>query len=129
MTQINTIADHAPSAAPAVVAASASLLVGDARRRVLAVACGAAFGLAMAGAALAQDASPDTGSMAYPAPRSTGEFQRLAPTGVDTGNMAYPSFVRPGQTVPSSQDASPDTGSMAYPAPRGSGAIRPSTVR
>ena len=41
--------------------------------------------------AMAQANAPlDTGSMAYPQPRATGDFNRPAPGGRDVGSMAYP---------------------------------------
>jgi hypothetical protein len=72
---------------------------------------------------------PDTGSMAYPQPRASGEFKRPQQTGTDTGSMAYPTNTRKGQTVPGSQDTGADTGSMGYPAARGSGKIAPDTTK
>lgn len=98
--------------------------------RTLPIAGSMLLGLMAAGCGPTQSVSnADTGSMAYPAPRASGEFQRPAPTGVDTGSMAYPTTVRQGQTVPASENAGSDTGSMAYPTPRGAGTIRPSTTK
>lgn len=100
--------------------------------RIPAMGCAMVVGLAMAVAGCAQNppaATSDTGNMAYPTPRATGEFQRPAPVGTDTGSMAYPSVTRQGQTVPASQNYGTDTGNMAYPQPRSSGTIRQNTVR
>ncbi len=70
----------------------------------------------------AQPAGVNTGQMAYPTPRASGEFQRAAPTGFDTGSMAVPSVSRPGTTTNAVQGPA-DTGSMASPAPRPAGNI------
>ena len=98
--------------------------------RNLVLGCTVALGLATFGTMAPAQNAPDTGSMAYPEPRSSGEFKRPAgPTGKDTGSMAYPTNTRPGQTVPGSQNTGTDTGSMAYPEPRGAGSVRPNTSR
>jgi hypothetical protein len=98
--------------------------------RTLVLGCTLALGLATFGAMARAQNAPDTGSMAYPEPRSSGEFKRPSgPAGNDMGSMAYPSNSRPGQTVPGSQNTGTDTGSMAYPEPRGTGSVRPDTTR
>lgn len=102
--------------------------------RTLPIACSMILGLTAAGCAPTPPPSPtavssDTGSMAFPTPRASGEFQRTTPTGRDTGSMSLPTTVRQGQTVPGSQDAGSDTGSMAYPAPQPAGNLRRSTIR
>ena len=75
----------------------------------------AALSLAAATAARAQDPSLDTGSMAYPTPRSTGEFRRPAPTGIETGSAAYPDLSdRPSWVVTAGGPGGvPMTGSQA----------------
>ena len=92
--------------------------------------CTAAVGFAIIGVVAYAQNSPDTGSMAYPAPRSSGEFTRpTPPTGTDTGSMAYPTDTRRGQTVPGSQNTGTDTGSMAYPEPNKAGNVVKDTTR
>ncbi len=76
----------------------------------------------------ANPAGNTSGSMAYPAPRASGEFQRPAVTGFDTGSMSLPTTARPGlTTTPTTGPA--DTGNMAYPAPRASGTLPSKVVR
>jgi hypothetical protein len=79
------------------------------------IAAAAALSLVAATAAHAQDPSLETGSEAYPTPRSTGEFRRAAPTGVGTGSEAYPDLTgRPFWVVTvGSPDRVPMTGSEA----------------
>ena len=73
----------------------------------------------------------DTGNMAYPAPRATGELTRPAPVNAtNTGSMAYPNNGRPGQTSRiSPQDVPRDTGNMAYPQPSPIGTLRSTTTQ
>ena len=97
--------------------------------RHLVLACTVVVGLATIGVAARAQNAPDTGSMAYPQPRDSGEFKRPGATGTDTGSMAYPTNTRPGQNVPGSTNAGSDTGSMAYPDPRKSGNVVKDTTR
>lgn len=63
------------------------------------------------------------GSMAYPTPLPSGEFQRPAVTGRDTGNMSMPTVSRPGISTPVGPTGPTDTGNMAYPNPLPAGRI------
>jgi hypothetical protein len=92
--------------------------------------CTAAVGLALIGVVAYAQNPPDTGSMAYPSSRSSGEFTRpTPPTGADMGSMAYPTDTRKGQTVPGSQNTGADTGSMAYPESRKAGNVVKDTTK
>src|SRR5690349_19864267 len=89
------------------------LVSGDMQMRNLVLGFTVAVAFAATGAAAQAQNTRDTGSMAYPEPRASGEFKRSPQTGTDTGSMAYPTNTRPGQTSPGSQNTGTDTGSMA----------------
>ena len=81
-----------------------------------------AFALLAMGVAHAQQATFDTGNMAYPQSRPSGQVQIPAPTARDTGNMAYPAS--PGGVT----EAAPggrDTGGMMTPNSQASLNTRP----